>query len=61
MLRRREGEAGKAPGEDGVGIGMRKEVGGHSRWRKEHWQWYRGEKPESFPQCISYWINHYNM
>lgn len=39
MLWRRENEAEKTPGEDGIGIGMRREVVvGHSRWRKEHWQ-----------------------
>lgn len=39
------------PGEDGIGIGMRKEVvGQHSRWRKEHWQGVRSGKPESFLQ-----------
>lgn len=46
MLGRKKGEAGKTgPGEDGIGARMRKEVDGHSRWRKEGWQRHRGEGP----------------
>lgn len=60
MLWRRDNEAETTPGEDGIGIGMRKEmVGEHSRWRKEHWQGVRSGKPESFLQHTSHRINHY--
>lgn len=46
VLGRRKGEAGKTcPGEDGIGARLRKEVDGHSRWRKEGWQRHRGEGP----------------
>lgn len=60
MLWRRENEAEMTPGEDGIGIGMRKEVvGRHSRCRKEHWQGVRSGKPEFFLQRTSHRINHY--